>query len=129
MEIIFSTSTITECVSKLSSLIEYAIGDFFAAVYEVDHLVPIGTALEIDESDNEVLTSFMESSVVFKSNSQTFCWPKKTDEIWLKNGSVMCLIPPPWETNWGCDVDDDLIQNIHRQCENVISGLNVDVSI
>ena len=45
---------------------EYAIGDFVAAVYEFDHLVYIGTVVEIDESDNEVLVSFMEPSVVFK---------------------------------------------------------------
>ena len=61
-----STSTVTECASTSSSLIEYAIGDFVAAVYEFDHLVYIGTVVEIDESDNEVLVSFMEPSVVFK---------------------------------------------------------------
>ena len=73
MEIVFSfTSTVTECASTLSSLIEYALGDFVAAIYEVDHLVYIGTDVEIDESDIEVLVSFMELSVVFKSNSQTF---------------------------------------------------------
>ena len=73
MEIVFSfTSTVTECASTLSSLIEYALGDFVAAIYEVDHLVYIGTDVEIDESDIEVLVSFMELSVVFKSNPQTF---------------------------------------------------------
>ena len=50
----------------------------------------------------------MEPSVVFKSNSQTFRWPKKPDETWLKNSSVLCLIPPPRETKRGYKVDDDV---------------------
>ena len=51
-----------------------------AAIYEVDHHIYIGTVVKIDESHNEVLVSFMEPSVVFKSNSETFLWPKKPDE-------------------------------------------------
>ena len=61
-------------------MIEYALGDFVAAIYEVDHHIYIGTVVKIDESHNEVLVSFMEPSVVFKSNSETFLWPKKPDE-------------------------------------------------
>ena len=37
----------------LSSLIEYAPGDFVAAIYEVEHHVYIGTVVKIDESDNQ----------------------------------------------------------------------------
>ena len=60
MEIVFSfTSTVTECASTSSSLIEYALRDFVAAIYEVDHLIYIGTDVEIYESDIEVLVSFM----------------------------------------------------------------------
>ena len=62
----------------------------------------------------------MEPSAVFKSNSQTFPWPKKPDETWLKNSFVLCLIPPPRETKRGYKTDDDVIQNIHGECKNVI---------
>ena len=37
----------------------------------------------------------------FKSDSQTFRWPKKPDEIWPENSSVLCLTPPPRETKRG----------------------------
>ena len=77
-------STVTESASTSSSLIEYILGDFVEAIYKVEHHIYIGTVLEINESDNEVLVSFMEPSVVFKSNPQTFRSPKKADEIWLK---------------------------------------------
>ena len=93
-----SAPTVTECASTASSLIEYALRDFVRTIYEVDHLVYTGTVVEIDEPNNEVLAFFMEPSVVFKSNSQTCCWPKKPDEIWLKNSPVLCLISPPRET-------------------------------
>ena len=103
-----SLHQITKSASTSSSLIEYALGDFVAAIYEVDPHVFIGTAVKIDETDNEVLVSFMEPSVVFKSNSQIFRWPKKPDETWLKNSSVLCLIPPPRETKRGYKVDGDV---------------------
>ena len=73
-----------QITKSVSTLIEYAPEDFVAVIYEVHHLVYISTVVKIDESDNEVLISFMEPSGVFKSNSQTFRWPKKPDETWLK---------------------------------------------
>ena len=63
---------ITKSASTLSSLIEFALRDFIVDIYEVDHNIYMGTAVKINESDNEVLVFFMEPSVVFKSNSQTF---------------------------------------------------------
>ena len=71
-QILKSTSIVTESAPTSSSLIEYALGDSVAAIYEVDHHVYIGTVVEIEESNNEVLVSFMDPSIVFKSNSQTF---------------------------------------------------------
>ena len=79
---------ITKSASTLSSLIEYALGDFVADVYEVDHYVYIGAVVKMNESDNEVLVSFMEPSVAFKSNLQTFRWSKKPDETFLR--TVLC---------------------------------------
>ena len=105
---------ITKSASTLSSLIEYALRDFVADIHEVDRHVYIGTVVKINESGNEVLVSFMEPSVVFKSNSQTFCWPKKPDETWLKDSSVLCLIPPPRETKRGYKVDYD----VNHECKN-----------
>ena len=67
-----SASTVTESAFTLSSLIEYAPGDFIATIYEADHHVYVGTVVEIGGSDNKVLVSFMEPPIVFKSNSQTF---------------------------------------------------------
>ena len=112
-------STVNKSVFTSSSSIEYPLRDFVTAIYEVDHHVYIGTVLEIDELDNEVLVSFMEPLAVSISNSQTFPWPKKPDEIWLKNSSLLCLIYPPRETKRGYKVDNDVTQNIQRQCKNV----------
>ena len=33
---------------------------------------------------------------------------------------MLCLIPPPRETKRGHKVGDEVIQNIRRQCKNVI---------
>ena len=90
---------ITKSAYTLSSLIEYARGDFVVDIYEVDHHIYKGTVVKINESDNEFLVSFMELSVVFKSNSQTFRW--------LKNTSLLCLIPPSRETKQSYKFDDD----------------------
>ena len=62
---------ITKSTSTLLSLVEYALGDFVVDIYEVDHHIYKGTVVKINESANEVLVSFMEPSVVFKSNSQS----------------------------------------------------------
>ena len=45
---------------------------------------------------------------------------KKARWILAKNSFVLCLIPPPQETSQRYKVDDDVIQNIHRQCKNFI---------
>lgn len=45
-----SISNVTESASTLSSLIEYALGDFIAAINKDGHYVYIGTAVEIDDS-------------------------------------------------------------------------------
>ena len=49
----WSPHQIIKSASTLSSLIEYAPGDFVAAIYEVEHQVYIGTVVKIDESDNQ----------------------------------------------------------------------------
>ena len=116
----WSRHQITNSASILSSLIEYALGDFLAAIYEVDHHVYIRTVIKIDKSYNEDLVYFMEPLAVFKSNSQTFRWPKKPDETWLKNSSVLCLILPPRETSEATKLMMTFIQNILRECKNVI---------
>lgn len=81
---------------RSSSLIEYALRDFVEAFYEVDHHMYIWTVAEIDKLDNEVLVSFMQAISSF--HIKYFCWPKTPGEFWLKNSSVLYLIPPPRET-------------------------------
>lgn len=84
-------------------------GDFVAVIYEAEQQSYIGVFVDIVESDKAGLESFMEPSVTFKSNSETFRRPKKPDEIWLKNSSVLCLIPPPWDTKRNFKIDDESI--------------------
>ena len=84
----------SESAFTLSSLREYTLGDFVAAIYEVDHLIYRGTVVKIGKSDNEVLVSFMEPSVLFKSNSQAFRCPKKPDEILAKKEFCVLLNSP-----------------------------------
>ena len=50
MKISESISNVTESASTLSSLIEYVLGDFIAAINKDGHYVYIGTAVEIDDS-------------------------------------------------------------------------------
>ena len=51
-QILEFASTVSNSASISSSLIEYTLGYFVAAIYEVEHHVYVGTAVEIDESDN-----------------------------------------------------------------------------
>ena len=51
-QILEFASTVSKSASISSSLIEYTLGYFVAAIYEVEHHVYVGTAVEIDESDN-----------------------------------------------------------------------------
>ena len=112
---------ITKSAFTLSSLIEFALRDFVVDIYEVDHNIYMGTVVKINESDNEVLVFFMEPSVVFKSNSQTFRWPKKLYKTWLKKYFSAVLN----SSSTGDKVRLQIwwwlmIQNIHRECKNVI---------
>ena len=77
---------ITKSASALSSLIEYALGDFVADIYEVDHHIYKGTVVKINESDNEVLVSFMAPSVVFKSNLRSNFKPFVGQRNQMKRG-------------------------------------------
>lgn len=59
-QILESTSAVTKSASTLSSLIEYTLGDFVAAIYEVDCHVYMGTIAEVDEPDSEVVFSIFK---------------------------------------------------------------------
>jgi len=67
----------------------FDVGEYVVAKY--DHSWWIGTVLEIDTDQEELLIKFMHP----QGPCQTFYWPKRDDIIYIAKNDVITKISPP----------------------------------
>ena len=81
--------------------------EYVAAVYNGKPYV--GKVEEIDQGD--VYITFMKPEV--KSISQqTFLWPSRADEVWVKEEDILCVVSSPQAGKRGFKFTDDICENI-----------------
>ncbi len=81
--------------------------EYVAAVYNDKPYV--GKVKEIDQGD--VYITFMKPEVKHISQ-QTFLWPSREDEVWVKEEDILCVVSCPQAGKRGFKFTDDICENI-----------------
>ena len=83
--------------------IHLSIGEYVGAVYDDKQYT--GRVKDIDGDDVQV--DFMEPDVN-RNTQQTFLWPRRSDNLWVKKKDVLCVVSSPEEAKRGYKFTADI---------------------
>ena len=106
-----TTGTLVQDTQEHSDMQQYIPGKYIACVY--DQKWYVGSIVECDEEEQDVLVSFMAQV----GTSRSFKWPRCDDKCWVPLTHILVGLPVPTTTSTGrqYQFDKELLQMVQER--------------